>query len=178
MKTLLKFCLVSLFLLSVYNSAYSQKIDIEIDPIAYALKGFSVHAGLNSEHIRYDIGIFGIEVPESFHGNDGFNNYIWGAGAKADYFFSGTDKGLYTGVGIDLTSSRMRLDETGSETSVTQFAAGANIGYKFKLTEHLFVKPWFGLSYLFNANDIEVDGQIFEQASIRPFPTVHVGWTF
>jgi len=178
MKSLLKFCLVSFFLLTVYNSAYSQKIDIEIDLIAYALKGFSVHAGLNTENFRYDIGLFGIEVPESFHGNDGFNNYMWGGGAKADYYFSGTDRGLYTGIGIDLTSSRIRLDETENETSITQFGAGFNIGYKFKVTRNLFIKPWFGLSYLFNADDIEMDGQSFEQASIRPFPTVHVGWTF
>lgn len=160
------------------SKCLSQTIDIEADPIAYIFNGFSVHGGLKTNHIRYDIGLFGIEVPESFHGNDGFNQYIWGAGVKADYFFSGTQKGFYAGVGADLTSSRFRLDETGGQSTVMQFGAGLNVGYKFSLTPNLFIKPWFGLSYLFNSDDIEIDGMIFEQSSIRPFPTVHIGWTF
>ncbi len=177
-RTILKISFISFLLIINFQNVQSQSIDIDIDPIAYVLKGFSIHAGLNTDHIRYDIGVFGIEVPESFHGNDGFNNYMWGAGAKADYYFKGTEKGLYTGFGMDLTSSRVRLEETGNETSVTQFGAGINIGYKIGITKNLFVKPWFGLSYLFNADDIVIDGQAFEQSSIRPFPTVHVGWTF
>jgi hypothetical protein len=176
----LKASLLLLLLLLCFRSGHTQslKMDIDIDPIAYALNGFSVHAGFNTQHIRYDIGLFGIEVPEAFHGNEGFNNYMWGAGAKADYYFKGTKSGLFTGFGIDLTNSRVRLDETGSESSAIQFAAGMNIGYKVSITNHLFIKPWFGLSYLFNSEDVVMDGRTFEQASIRPFPTVHIGWMF
>jgi len=172
--------LLILFLISGFKLSHAQslKMDIDIDPIAYAFNGFSVHTGFNTQNIRYDIGLFGIEVPEAFHGNEGFNNYMWGAGAKADYYFKGTKNGLFTGFGIDLTNSRVRLDETGSESSAVQFAAGLNIGYKISITNHLFVKPWFGLSYLFNADDIVVEDSTFEQASIRPFPTVHIGWMF
>lgn len=176
----LKALLLTLLLLFFFRNGHTQslKMDIDIDPIAYALNGFSVHAGFNTQYIRYDIGLFGIEVPEAFHGNEGFYNYMWGAGAKADYYFKGTNSGLFTGFGIDLTNSRVHLDETGSESTAIQFAAGLNIGYKISITNHLFVKPWFGLSYLFNSEDVVVDGRTFEQASIRPFPTVHIGWMF
>jgi hypothetical protein len=178
MKSTLKFCFVSIVLLSIHQHAFSQKIDLEADPIAYALNGFSIHAGLNTDHVRYNFGIFGIEIPESFHGNEGFNSFMWGTGIKTDYFFRSTESGFYTGAGLDLTSLRISLEDTDSETTVAQVSAAINIGYKIKVTQHLFVKPWFGLSYLFNANDVEIDGQIFEQSSIRPFPTVHVGWSF
>jgi len=179
-KMSIKAFLIVLLLLTgfKYGHAQSLKMDIDIDPFAYVFNGFSVHAGFNTQNIRYDIGLFGIEVPEAFHGNEGFNNYMWGAGAKADYYFKGTKSGLFTGFGVDLTNSRVRLEENGSESSAVQFAAGLNFGYKVSISNHFFVKPWFGLSYLFNADDIVVDGRTFEQASIRPFPTVHIGWMF
>jgi hypothetical protein len=179
-KIVIKLFLIALFLLTGFNNGHTQslKMDIDIDPIAYALNGFSIHAGFNTQNIRYDIGVFGIEVPKVIHGNKGFDNYMRGAGAKADYYFRGTESGLFTGFGIDLTNSRVHLEETGTETSVVQFAAGLNFGYKVSITNHLFIKPWFGLSYLFNADDIVIDGRTFEQASIRPFPTVHIGWIF
>jgi hypothetical protein len=170
--------LLFIFLIAATNLCFSQKIDIEADPIAYIFNGFSVHGGLNTDHVRYDLGLFGIEVPGSFHGNDGFNQYILGGGLKADYFLTGTQSGFYMGAGTDLTSSRLRLDETGNEKTVIQFGAGINVGYKFSLTPNLFIKPWFGLSYLFKSDTVEIDGQMFEQSAIRPFPTVHIGWTF
>jgi hypothetical protein len=176
MKT--RIALLIILLLTAFQTARAQSIDIEVDPIAYALQGFSLHAGVNTDHIRYDVGIFGLEIPTGFHGNDGFINKAWGAGAKADYYFSGTEGGWYAGLGMDLTNNRIRLESTGQEKEMLQLGVGANIGYKINLWQGLFVKPWVGLSYVFNSDDITLNGQTFQQASLRPFPTIHLGWQF
>lgn len=46
------------------------------------------------------------------------------------------------------------------------------------LTDHLYVKPWVGLGYMFTAQDVVIDGETFERSAFRPFPAVNVGWRF
>ncbi len=158
--------------------ANAQGIDIEIDPIAYIFKGYSMHIGYNSSHIRYDIGVFGIEVPEWINGNDGFYNYGWGVGAKVDYYMQGTGRGLFAGISGDVVASRVRWKETGSGETNPVYAVGVTVGYKLPVTNNLYIKPWLNMSYMFDMKDIYIDGQVFEQSSIRPFPTIHIGWHF
>lgn len=157
---------------------HAQSINLEIDPIPYALNGFSVAAGVNMDHMGYEIEVFGIEVPEAFHGNEGFTRYVWGVSAKADYYFRGADDGLFTGIDVDVTSARYTLNETGGDINKTHVSAGLTFGYKVKLTDDLYVTPWAGLGYMFNADDLSIDGEMFQQNALRPFPALSIGWQF
>jgi hypothetical protein len=72
---------LSLVLLAQENERKS-RFELEIDPIAYVLNGYSVHGIYVFNKTRFDIGVFGIEQPEGFDGNDGFKVKIQGVGAK------------------------------------------------------------------------------------------------
>jgi hypothetical protein len=62
--------------------------EIEADPIAYGLKGFSGHLGrqVAGGAGRLQIGVLGADVPEAWHGNDGVTQRARGVTATADYF--------------------------------------------------------------------------------------------
>lgn len=172
------FALALLLTLFGAEESRSQTLNVEVDPIPYAFSGFSLSGGLNTDHLSYEIEVFGIQVPEAFHGNEGFTQYVRGMSAKADYYVSGTESGLFTGVDLDVTSAQFTLNRTGHERSRVQVSAGISLGYKVPLTAHLYVTPWAGLGYMINAEDVSIDGETFEQNALRPFPAISIGWQF
>lgn len=155
----------------------AQDLEIEIDPIAYVLKGFSVHGAVAEQHVRVDLGVFGIEVPDGIHGNDGMTQFTKGVGLKVQYSFSEDRNGAFVGFGTDYswTTYGAGADE------ITQSApsVGINAGYRFTIgSSGLYVTPWIGIDHNFASKEINVETQTFTQSSIRFFPTVHVGWRF
>ena len=176
MKRLLMLSL--LLLLFGAHDSRSQSVNLEVDPIPYVLNGFSVSGGVDTEHISYELEAFGIDVPEAFHGNEGFSQYVRGASAKAAYYFSGTGRGLFAGLDLDVSSATFTLETTDTETSQAQVTAGISLGYKLPLTDHLYIKPWAGLGYMFTSEDIILDGETFQRSAFRPFPAVNIGWQF
>jgi hypothetical protein len=167
-----------LLLLAGITDSRSQTINLEVDPIPYTFNGFSLSGGVDLDRISFELEVFGIDVPRAFHGNEGFSQYVRGTSARAAYFFSGTGGGLFTGLDLDLSSATFTLKATGSEESRTQVTAGLSVGYEWPLTDHLYVKPWAGLGYMFTASDITIDGRTFERNTLRPFPAVNLGWRF
>lgn len=171
--------LLSLFLLLTgVPDSRSQAVNLEVDPLPYVFDGFSVSGGLDGEHVGYELEVFGLDVPRNFHGNEGFTQVVRGASAKAAYYFSGTAGGFFTGVDLDVSSATFTWEDTGSEVSDVQVTAGLSVGYKWPLTDHLYVKPWAGLGYMFTSDDLRIDGQTFERHALRPFPAVNLGWQF
>ncbi len=157
----------------------AQQFDIEIDPIAYALKGFSVHGGYLIEAWRIDLGIYGLEIPEAVHGNDGFDSKFFGTGWKLDRFFKGQPDGFF--VGVDGGVSRLQVTHQGSNQKANriEYSLGVRIGYRWNTgLASLYITPWLGLGYTLNAKNLTVNGETFENSAFQPFPTVHVGWKF
>ena len=64
------------------------RFEVEADPIAYALQGYSFHGILVINRLRIDGGIFGIAQPEGYSGNDGFHTYSSGYGLKVNYLLN------------------------------------------------------------------------------------------
>jgi hypothetical protein len=62
------------------------KVFIEMDPIAYALKGYSLHGGLETDGFRFQIGAFGLDIPEATSNNQNYKLRQTGIGFKIDYF--------------------------------------------------------------------------------------------
>lgn len=157
----------------------AQTVEVEVDPIAYALKGFSVHGALASENVRVDLGVFGIGVPEGFHGNTGMTQYSKGLGLKAQYFFDAERSGAFVGIGTDYSWSTFGDAATNAEVTQGAPSVGINLGYRFNIgTSGLYIVPWLGLDYTFASKTIDVGTKTFSQSSFRPFPTVHIGWKF
>jgi hypothetical protein len=158
------------------NSAPS--MDIEIDPADFIMGGYRIHAGYVRLPLRYDIGIIGVEIPSTFHGNDDFTYDLFGVIGRVDYLFDSYDNFF---VGVECTQMRNRYTHKSTQSSVTRYPLllATRIGYRFQFFEHLTVTPWVGLGVLLNkGEDFVVDADKFKTPTFNAFPTIHLGWAF
>jgi hypothetical protein len=150
------------------------ELDIELDPLAYALGGHSVHGGISWDHFRFDVGAFGLELPESLHGNPGFDASFAGFGAKLDWLPREDRSGLF--IGIESSMNQQLISRGDAFAKATQVTLGGRIGYRVDIWGGFYVSPWVGVGHSFGPTSIEVAGQSFEQSSLLVFPTIHVGY--
>jgi len=154
--------------------------EAEADPTAYALKGFSVHAGhpMFDRRARLQLGAFGAQTPEWIHGNSGFTEDSRGVTLKFDYFPLRPLSGLFVGADSNYARVRYELDQTHERTYRNLVGVGPRLGYRFNVGRHLYISPWVSVDYQFNARDVTIAGKIFHQSSYSVFPAVHLGWRF
>jgi hypothetical protein len=150
--------------------------DVEIDPLAYALKGHSLHVGLWLKQWRLDLGSFGLTVPSWVHGQEGFTQSFSGFGMKLDYFINPTQDGIFLGLETGLARTTIRQESTGLSDTLPVLNAGGRVGYRWTLGEHFFVSPWVGVGYAFGARDSVLGDAQFSSQRITIFPTIHVGY--
>lgn len=171
--------LASLAMLAVLSGPgeAGAQIEIEADPIAYGLNGYSFHVAGVLGSTRLSIGTFGADVPEWVHGNDGWSSAVRGAGIKLDYLGSRMD-GLFVGVEGGYMRMSYGLDGRSPEKR-TEIGAGVRGGYRLDVGgSGLYVVPWMGVGYNFGGGDIVIGEERFEYGPITIFPTVHIGWRF
>ena len=157
----------------------AQGFDVEADPLAYLLKGWSIHTGYSIESWRFSLGTFGIDLPESIHGNEGFDSYMKGAGVSSDYFLSGSIKGLFVGFQSGLL--HFSIQNTSNKSATTHIASnqGIRIGYRWVLRKtRAYITPWFSLNYIMNAKTWHSGNYSYSINSWQPFPAFHVGRKF
>lgn len=159
------------------------RLEVEADPLAYILNGYSVHVGITYGKFRSSIGTFGIKQPSFQLDNDAFSVYSSGFDAKTDYLF-GKTKGFHTG--IQLTYGKDKIGLKGSEDKENLWGLNIGIrgGYRFMFGKAenkykgFYINPWAALIYSTNAKTISKGGETYKQPSISLFPAVHVGWRF
>ncbi|MEP3351468.1 MAG: outer membrane beta-barrel protein [Marinomonas sp.] len=151
--------------------------DIEIDPTAYLFSGHSVHFGFGGDNFRFDIGTFGLEAPEAFHGDENYDLEFEGIGIKLDYLF-----GNYAGwfVGVEANSNEVTYTRKSTNETVTrqQFSLGPRVGYRIMYTQNITITPWLGIDLNLEHDDVILDGERFESEAVTFFPAVHLGWRF
>ncbi len=161
----------------VFSPARAQ-VEVEADPIAYVLDGYSGHLAYVFDPIRVSAGVFGVEVPEFFHGNEGWASRSRGVKVKADYLMRNLD-GFFVGLDTGYQRATHTLDATDASEDQDLFGLGARTGYRVTFPgTGFYLVPWVSVSYLFNADDVVLDGETFEQSAVQVFPTVHLGWQF
>jgi hypothetical protein len=165
-------------LLACDAPAQSPQWDVEIDPAAYALHGYSLHVGLNSGHMRYELGAYAADVPRWMHGNKGFDASMRGVGAKLHYYFGETHEAWFAGIGFGPSRERIEHRASSDTTTRTLYGAGVEAGYRFRLGGGFYATPWAGLEYLPRARDVTLDGERYADKRVLPFAAVHVGYAF
>lgn len=151
--------------------------DVESDPVAFALKGYSAHLGYRFDVFRVSIGTFGADIPEVFHGNEGWSARATGVGAKIEW--AGTGRGLFAGIEANRSRTRFTLLETAERTARSGSSSGVRVGYRIEFGRAgLYVAPWLGLLYSFGERGVTVADRTFDEKAVLLFPTVHVGWRF
>lgn len=153
--------------------------DIEIDPIAYTMNGFSVHGGYHIDRWRIDLGVFGLEHPDWLHGNDDFTSSFIGAGWKLDRYFNDYADGWFAGLEGGVMQLEVTHRDIDTEHNRLHYSVGVRGGYRWNTgLGKLYIVPWLGLGVTLNAEDITVNGDVYENSVFQPFPTVHLGWIF
>lgn len=165
------------FALAPTAEAHAQ-VELEADPIAYALNGFSLHAAKVLGATRLSVGTFGIDVPRSYHGNEGWSSSMRGAGVKWDYLGASID-GWFAGVDAGYMRMSYLLEVERETVKRHVIGAGVRGGYRLPLGRSgLYLSPWIGLSYNFDGDDVVVGSERFDRGGVTVFPTVHIGWRF
>lgn len=154
------------------------QVEVEVDPIAYALRGYSVHVAKVLGRTRVDAGVFGLEVPTAFHGNDGWNSSMRGVGMKWDYVGASSD-GFFAGLDGGYARGAYTFDATGTTEKRDIIGLGVRGGYRYSIGRRgLFISPWASVSYNLDGDDVRVGSATFKRRKIELFPTVHLGWRF
>lgn len=181
MKTLLPFSvLFALLLVSATPTQADLEFDIEADPIAYILRGYSVHGGLIlNDRFRFDLGAFGAEIPEFFHGTPDVDISVpWGIGIKADYLFQGYE-GAFIGLESNVSEVTYSSQISTNKAHQTDWNSGVRGGYRFVIGTHFSVIPWIGVGRSLNSPTPAIlDGKDVSLSPWTFFPTVHLGWKF
>jgi hypothetical protein len=158
--------------------------ELEVDPLAYLMKGYSVHAIFAPGHLRFDAGVYGLELPQGMRSNTGFSTRYGGYGLKVNYSFHGI-KGLFVGVGGGYTTEEATHLESGTSAIGHTIGVGVQVGYRFFLMKDangqhrgLYLAPWIGLDRNFHVDEVHFDGLDYTQRDWQPFPTVHIGYRF
>lgn len=156
------------------------RLDVELDPIAYALEGYSVHAGLRYDFWRLDIGAFAALAPEFSHGNQGIEAYGGGFGLKWDIRFTEDQSGFLVGVEANTSRWELRNSASGDVDRQRLFNVGMRVGWEFLLDYGFYVVPWVGVAASLGGEDVTLgsgaDAVRWDSVPYQVFPTVHLGW--
>ena len=153
-------------------------LDVEIDPTAYVLSGYSLHVGFGWRHLRADVGAFALAVPGAFLPSDDFAVSFNGYGAKLQYFPFAEQRGGFVGVDAALIWQLVQRVDTELAARDRQVTLGVNAGWRFAIGDRLYVTPWIGVGRAFGARDVTLGGTRYEPMSPVIFPAIHVGYRF
>jgi hypothetical protein len=160
------------------------RFEVEVDPIAYALNGYSLHGILVHKKLRFDVGVFGIKQPDGYSGNKGFSTYTSGYGLKVNYLF-GKNETWFSGVGLGYSTNHVTHQATNQENKQAVVGVGVHIGYRWfmfkqrtSMVKNLYLGPWASLDFNTADKKIAAANQNYIQPRFSIFPTVHIGYKF
>lgn len=158
-------------------------LEIETDPLAYVLRGYSAHAAITYGEFRTSVGVYGIEPPDFLKGNDAFYVFTSGFDFKTDYLF-GSARGVHAGIQATYSRDRIGLIDATYRENLWGLNIGIRGGYRFlfgKAENHyrgFYIAPWAALMYNPSPKTVRHGDADYKQAAWFPFPTLHVGWRF
>ncbi len=163
--------------------AYSQDrvrhLDLEVEPLAYAFGGAGGHVAYQRGDWKYEVEAFGLEIPESLHGNDDFGASLLGAELHFEHYFGAGPGGFYVGPEVGIVRLDLTHRASGRGKTLTRYSVGLRGGYQWYTgLGNLYVSPVLGVSYTLNGDPVNVGGDTFESAPIGPWGTVGLGWSF
>lgn len=96
-----------------------QQFNIETERVAYILGGAGITGAYQHGSWTYSIEAFGVlTVPESMHGNEGFDTALKGIELQVERFLTGTD-GFFIGPEIGISNLEVTHKSTGNSKTNT-----------------------------------------------------------
>lgn len=156
----------------------SPRWDTEIDPVPYALHGYSVHLGGITGHLRVEVGAYATDIPSWLDGNRRFNVSVSGVGVKLQYFPAAETRGWFAGLSAGPEREHIKHIADGARDSLTVSGFGPELGYRIPWGERFYATPWVGLVYSRSAGDLAVGDGVYRDRRLMPFAAVHLGVRF
>lgn len=160
------------------------RFEVEIDPIAYGLQGYSVHCIYVKKRLRTDLGVFGIAQPEGYGGNKGFQVNTHGIGLKLNYLLNEKET-WFAGIGTGYAVNSIERNETVETHSQKLISVGAHLGYRWfafknkdSAWKNLYLAPWCSVDYNSPLKKVSFNDAVYKQKALSFFPTVHIGYKF
>ncbi len=166
------------------------KFSIEVDPMTYLLKGYSVHLRIqpkNSEHLLLGVGLYAMDMPDPFVNMNSENKDAgWdvrinqGVGLFGEYHFSEVNSKFFVGAQLSIQEYKIEQESAAGSSKYTNALGMAYVGYTIKpFDNELYFKPWAGIGYTEKiSGSNELNGETYSIESMVPFATLHVGYTF
>lgn len=156
-----------------------QQFSIETEPVAYILGGAGLTGSYQHGSWTYSLEAFGeLTVPESLHGNQGFESSLKGIELQIERFLTGTE-GFFLGPEIGLSSLKVTHKQSSNSQTNNSFSIGLRGGYHWNTgLGNLYLSPVAGLSYALNSDDLQIQNERFERGSVTPWATIGIGWSF
>ncbi len=172
--------------------ARAERPDLRIDaePVAYLLRGYSVHLRVAlpwKPRLVAGIGAYGFDWPRGLvdlaPGNRGEAwdvRLFLGSNLFADYFFGARPRdGWFAGGQIGVQHFRVR--HAGDEQTVVTLIVMARAGYEWHPwpARGFYLLPWLGGAYgPVIGGEQEVGGDRYEVPPVVPYAAVELGWRF
>lgn len=157
--------------------------EIETDPLAYLLQGYSVHVAVTYGGFRTSVGTYGIKPPDFLKSNDSFYVFTSGFDFKTDYMF-GDVKGFYAGIQATYAKDHIGFKDASYREDLWGLNIGIRGGYRFLFGKPenqysgFYITPWVALMYNPSRKTVQHGNEEYKQAAWVPFPTLHLGWRF
>jgi hypothetical protein len=167
-----------LFTLLFTLNTNASEVDIEIDPIFFALGGQSFHLGVAGKTTRFELAYFTLKTDEEVHGNDHYDLEIQGGGIKIDYTFQN-----YYGafLGFELNQVQALYTHRPSKKVFTRkiVTTAPRIGYRFKTSESIIITTTLAYDILIEEGDeVKVNDDEYTNEAAQFFPSIHIGYKF
>jgi hypothetical protein len=155
----------------------SVRVEVDGDPAAFFVDGYSLHVAVVGAWRRLDLGCYAVDEPGFLHGNDGWDVSLRAWTLGWDYFVSGED-GFFAGVSAALAIRTYALTGTQLAVERHQLLVGPHIGWRFMLGAHFYLEPWLAVQYAYRGDEVTLGGETFDDRPYVIFPTVYAGWRF
>jgi hypothetical protein len=182
MRTLVSVLTVTL-LLAFAGPAYVQSdarhLDLKVEPMSYAFGGGGGHVGVQAGDWKYTLEGFGLDIPQSLHGNDAFEASLVGGELHAEHFFGENLQGFYAGPEAGIVRREVTHSRSGASEQKVLYSIGLRGGYRWYTgLGNLYISLVVGVSYTLNGESATIGGDTFESAPVGPWGTVGIGWSF
>jgi hypothetical protein len=175
----------------IFSRDYSTRLSLEIDPITFLYKGYSLHIRYQpmfSERLLIGLGTYALDVPDPVVDLNRRNRDIgWDVRIRSAYFLYGefflekANHGWFVGEQIGFQSFKISNDsEVTGSASFNNALLLTYLGYSWHPYKGSFyIKPWAGVGFTHKVDGLNNVGPLHYNISpLFVSAALHVGYTF
>jgi hypothetical protein len=162
-------------------AAEHPRFELETSPQFVPMKGAHLEAAVRlAGRLRIGIAAFTLEIPELFHGQDGWTVRHYGTALTANVFlYQATRGGLF--VGAQVAPHVHTYARVSTSKQIEEIDVGLRGGYQWFPAARFdgYVMAYVGATAPIYRSEVPViDGNTFQHKPVNVFPVVALGWQF